>query len=190
MRSVRISAITAVCVLGSVFCVLLRADAQSLVPGTYELRACAQPCSPRVGLSEVVGTLVLAESPFALERVPPAVRRRIQESAEWLLVALEDHEPNACFALGRSRRSFLGASPVGVTEWRVANDTLSVLLWTSPDAGYVAQFALSGSPLIGRGYSWVPGIDYHATDELLLLSRRGPPDLDRCFEAAEAIARP
>jgi len=72
----------------------------------------------------------------------------------------------------------------------VTNDTLSLLLWTSPDAGYVAQFALGGSTLLGRGYSWVPGVDYHATRELILLSRRGPPVLDRCFEPAEAVAGP
>ena len=193
MRSLMITANTAAWVLGFVFCASLPADAQRSVPGTYELRACTEPCNPGVGASEVVGTLVLTESPFSLERVPSRVRRHLQESAEWLLVALEDHEPNACFALRRSReapQSFLGASPVGVTEWRVAKDTLSALLWTSPDAGYVAQFALSGSTLIGRGYSWVPGVEYHATRELILLSRRGPPDLERCFEAAEAVADP
>jgi hypothetical protein len=190
MRSVTT---TAVWVLGCLSCVSQRADAQSMVPGTYELRSCTEPCTPGSGPSEVVGTLVLAESPFSLERVPTSVRLRMQESGEWLLTALEDHQPNACFTLARAHeapRSFLGASPVGVTEWRVANDTLSLLLWTSPDAGYVAQFALGGSTLLGRGYSWVPGVDYHATRELILLSRRGPPVLDRCFDAAEAVAGP
>jgi TPR repeat protein len=121
------------------------------------------------------------------------VRRHLEESEPWLLAALEDDEPNACFNVSRlreSRQSFLGDSPVGVTKWHVARDTLSVRLWISPDAGYVAQFALDGPTLTGRGYSWVPGERYHATDELILLSRRGPPDLDRCFEAAETVVVP
>jgi len=121
------------------------------------------------------------------------VRRHLQESEEWLLAALEDREPDACFTLSRAqaaRQSFLGASPVGVTQWRVANDTLSVRLWITPDAGYVAQIPLNGSTLIGRGYAWAPGVQLHATRELILLSRRGPPVLDRCFEAAETVADP
>jgi hypothetical protein len=193
MRLAMISTSVAVGVLGSLFCVPLRADAQSTVPGTYELRACTEPCDPAVGPSEVVGTLVLAESPFSLERVPSRVRRHLEEFEPWLLAALEDDEPNACFTMSRtreSRQSFLGTSPVGVTKWRVARDTLSVRLWISPDAGYVAQFALDGPTLVGRGYSWTVGERYHVTNELVLLSRRGPPVLDRCFEVAEAVARP
>jgi hypothetical protein len=193
MRSVMMSAGTAVWILGAVFCTSLRADAQRSVPGTYELRACTEPCSPGIGPSRVVGTLVLAESSFSLERVPPRVRRHLEESEQWLLAALEDDEPNACFNLERSRESpasFLGASPVGVTKWGVENDTLSVRLWISPDAGYVAQFALDGSTLIGRGYTWTVDERYHATRELILLSRRGPPVLDRCFEAAETVSDP
>jgi len=190
MRPVMMYASTAVWVLGSVFCVL-RADAQSSIPGTYELRACTEPCSPGASPSEVAGTLVLAESPFPLERVPARVRQHLEQSEPWLLAALEDDEPNACFTLRRSRESrdsFLGASPVGVTRWRLTKDTLSVRLWISPDAGYVAQFALDGSTLMGRGYSWTLGERYHATRELILLSRRGPPDLNRCFEAAEPVS--
>lgn len=193
MRSVMMSASTAVWVLGFLFGGSLHANAQRAVPGTYELRACTEPCSPGAGSSRVVGTLVLAESSFSLDRVPTRVRKHLEESEPWLLAALEDDEPNACFNLSQSReprQSFLGASPVGVTKWRVARDTLSVRLWISPDAGYVGQFALDGPTLIGRGYSWVPGERYHATDELLLLTRRGPPILDRCFEAAEAVADP
>ena len=192
MRSVRISACLIVAAFGSVSCASLPAGAQAPVPGTYELRACTEPCTPGVSPSEVVGTLVLAETPFSLERVPTGVRHHLQESEEWLLAALEDRQPNACFTLARSRptpESFLGASPVGVTEWRAVNNSLSVRLWITPDAGYVAQFSVGGTTMTGRGHAWAPGVAYHATRELILLTRSGPPVLDRCFEA-EAVRRP
>ncbi|HYJ81047.1 MAG TPA: hypothetical protein VEW03_15650 [Longimicrobiaceae bacterium] len=169
--------------LGAALCVPLGRAPQDTVAGTYEIRACAEPCDPRSS-PEVVGTLVLARTPFPLEGLPERVKRYLRQHEEWLLVALEDSEPNACFALTRSREAppaFLGASPVGVTEWEMENDTLSLLLFVTPDAGYVARFAVDGPELIGRGYSYAPGVAYHATRDVIVASRRGPPALDQCF---------
>lgn len=188
-RSPIIASIVAIPLLGSALCAPLGRAAQDTIAGTYEIRACAEPCDPLSNPGEVVGTLVLAGTSFPLDGLPERAQRHLRQHEAWLLAALEEHEPNACFALTRSSEaspSLLGSSPFGVTEWKVVNDTLSLLLWASPDAGYVVKFALNGSDLVGRGYSWAPGVEYHSTRDVIVAFRRGPPALDPCLEAIEA----
>ena len=193
MRSLTLFSLAGALLLGSASCMRLRLGAQPAIPGTYEPRACTEPCDPRTSPSEAMGTLVLAESRFSLDRLPAGVRRHLSEFDPWLLVALEDEEPNGCFLLSRSPgapSSVLGLSPVGVTEWRAENDTITVRLWVSPDAGYVGHFELKDAELVGRGYTWAEGMRYGPTRELIVATRRGPPVLDRCFETIGSDAAP
>jgi len=169
----------------------LPAAAQISAAGTYEVRACMGPCDPTSAPNVVTGMLVLTDEPFSLGPLSPVATSHLRESEEWLFASLEGREPNACFHLSRSPaapRSFLASSPVGVTEWKVAGNGLSVLLWASPDAGYVAQLRVDGRNLAGSGYSWAPGDEYQPAGEVIVAIRTGPPELARCFEAIEMDA--
>lgn len=177
----------------AVFLVLhaLPGAAQVSAAGTYEVRACMGPCDPASAPSVVTGMLVLTDEPFSLAPLSAIASSHLRESEEWLFASLEGREPNACFHLSRSPgapRSFLASSPVGVTEWKVAGDGLSVLLWASPDAGYVAQLRVDGRNLVGSGYSWAPGDEYQPAGEVIVAIRTGPPELARCFQAIEMDA--
>jgi hypothetical protein len=169
----------------------LPAAAQISAAGTYEVRACLGPCDPMSAPNVVTGMLVLTDEPFSLAPLSAIASSHLRESEEWLFASLEGGEPNACFHLTRSPgapRSFLASSPVGVTEWKVAGDGLSVLLWASPDAGYVAQLGVDGRNLVGNGYSWAPGDEYQPAGEVIVAIRTGPPELARCFHVIEMDA--
>jgi hypothetical protein len=169
----------------------LPAAAQVSAAGTYEVRACMAPCDPASAPNVVTGMLVLTDEPFSLGPLSAVATSHLRESEEWLFASLEGRAPSVCFHLSRSPgapRSFLASSPVGVTEWKVAGDGLSVLLWASPDAGYVAQLRVDGRNLVGSGYRWAPGEEYQPAGEVILAIRTGPPELARCFEAIEMDA--
>lgn len=166
--------------------------------GTYQVSICRSVCAADGSNVLVTGLLVLTPRTFTLERLSEAGQRHLRQRYPWLLVALSesDREPNACFAL-ESRPgalSIAGTPGAGITDWRSSERGIAVLLWVSPDAGYVAELGPDGRNLVGSAFTWGMSGGYRQTAETISATYVGPPDLDRCLrviedEAARGVTR-
>jgi hypothetical protein len=152
---------------------------------------CEDVCAADGSNILVTGLLVLTPQTFKLERLSQAGQRHLRQSNPWLLVALSesDREPNACFALerrpGRGASAIVGATPTGITDWRGSERGIAVLLWVSPDAGYVAELRSDGQDLKGSGFTYDTTGGYRETSETIIATYVGPPELDRCLRTIE-----
>ena len=157
--------------------------------GTYQVSICRGVCAADGSNFMVTGLLVLTPGTFTLERLSEAGQRHLRQSNPWLLVALResDREPNACFALERrpGASSIAGTMPAGITDWRSSERGIAVLLWVSPDAGYVAELSPDGPNLMGSAFTWGMSGEYRQTTETISATYVGPPDLDRCLRVIE-----
>ena len=166
--------------------------------GTYQVSICRDVCAADESNFLVTGLLVLTPQTFTLERLSEAGQRHLRQSNTWLLVALSesDREPNACFAL-ESRpgaSSLAGTTRARITGWHSSERGIGVLLWVSPDAGYVAELTPDGPNLLGSAFTWGMDSEYRQTTETISATYVGPPDLDRCLrviedEAARGVTR-
>src|SRR5205823_287226 len=110
-----------------------------------------------------------------------------------LLKAVAGGAPNACFVLSRLQsgiHTHAGVEPVGLTLLQPRGaDSLQVVLFQSPDAGYYAVLRASPGELHGRGASWgVADAAVSVPDDSVYARRIGPPQRSRCIDAANAAA--
>jgi hypothetical protein len=163
------------------------------IAGTYEIEICRDSCVGEDAPHLLTrGCLVLDDTVYDWDRFPRAMREYLEKYESVLTVIRTQREPNACFVLGSSEDpdTYAGMSPVGVTKWLPNEEnSLSVALFHSHDAGYVARLTLGGQGLRGRGRSWGAG-DWHqeVPADVLHGRRIGAPDWGICIRAAEAQA--
>jgi len=157
--------------------------------GTYAIRICSSPCDPaRPDSALAEGHLVLEEQAYTPEEVS-SVQREYGGSGAFLYRAAGG-EPNACFGLSRRRRSrsYAGLKRAGLTRWRgfEGSDTVSILLYSSPDADYLTTLRVRGRELIGGGESiGGRGPEEPAAPRDSVYARRiGPVDRGVCLRAA------
>jgi hypothetical protein len=162
--------------------------------GTYEVRVCSTSCLPDVSQGRAIGEVVILDDYFSLDILSQRARNYLANAEPYLMASLEGEPPNGCFSLRRpaeNRSTFLGLAPVGVFRSRISGDTISVLLWASPDAGYVARLVQVGDSLVGHGYRWAPDAEYDMSGESLSLRRIGPGVVDQCAASIDrAMSRP
>lgn len=79
---------------------------------------------------------------------------------------------------------------MSVTRWETdGSGTITLPLYHSPDAGYIATLSVRGSELHGRGESWGSGTgDGPIPPDSIVGRRIGPPDRGICIREAEARA--
>lgn len=116
--------------------------------GTYSVWLCAAECAARdTANAAVAGYLVLSESSFPPESFSNAILGKS------LFLRSRNGVPNACFRLERrgNIKLLAGIIPAGVTTWSVRGDTVSVLLYASPDAFFTLNAIVKGGYLLGFG---------------------------------------
>jgi hypothetical protein len=127
----------------------LEAQPTRAAHGTYALWICPKGCARAdTASAAVAGVLVLSQSPITLDALPLELRR---ESALYLM---PDHESNACFNLkrrGDTISSMAGIQPRAATKWSQRGDTITVLLYQSPDASFRLTAVIDGNTLRGLG---------------------------------------
>jgi hypothetical protein len=152
--------------------------------GAFELLICKGTCSFSER-SNVVAQGVLVMVPTALapsER--SALRKRGFERVHW-----GDQPPNACFVLDTvvRDRTFAGLVRTGIASWSLRGSSLTIGLYSSPDAGYSATIRLIGDRLEGDGTSWGGAEDEPNSGQDTLVGRRvGAAFPMKCIEAAQA----
>ena len=124
-----------------------------------------------------MGRLVLNQWPAPLAGLSAEMRER----STFMLPVTEP--ATACFSLEQRVRgsSMAGIIPRGATRWTQRGDTVSLLLYASPDASYRLTAVVRGNRLegLGRGSGFVgtafsePGGDVHGV-------RIGPADVRWC----------
>lgn len=153
--------------------------------GTYEIWMCKSTCAQRDSEEAIVaGYLVLLPDRLPLYQVP--------DSARWYFERqFFDGEPNACFALTRTdseAKTYAGTAPVGSTHWarrRALPLRIAFSLFDSPDSGHEVEAELEQDHLRGIGTSWgAGGSDRNFSPDSVFGRRIGPPQLERCIEAA------
>jgi hypothetical protein len=124
--------------------------------GTYAVSICPSPCNPaRAESAAVVGHLVLETTPYTTAEVEAV--QRIYGGRGAFLYRSAGGEPNACFGLTRMRpgRTYVGLYAAGLTRWRRSDEAhgITVELFRSPDARYLATLRARGRELHGHGES-------------------------------------
>lgn len=159
------------------------------LPGTYAVSICPTPCSPaRPESAAVVGHLVLETSSYTAAEVE-AVQRTYGGRGAFLYRAAGG-EPNACFGLRRMRRgrTYAGLYVAGLTRWRRSDEAygISIELYRSADARYLATLHAHGRELHGRGESQGgrDPAEPAAPADSIYARRIGPVDRNICLQAA------
>lgn len=134
-----------------------------------------------------VGHLVLENAPYSDQEVQE-VQRAYGGSGVFRYRAAGG-EPNACFRLTRPRRSrsYAGLDAAGFTRWVMAEggDSITIRLFSSPDAHYRATLRVRGGDLYGRGESVLRGPEGpEAPPDSIYARRIGPADRAVCLAAA------
>jgi len=116
--------------------------------GTYAVWLCDSACAVSdTAAAPVAGYLVLSEA-----AIPPEsfANGTLGKS---LFLRTNNPIPNACFTLEQRRRDalFAGIIPAAVTTWSRRGDSLSVLLYASPDAFYTLDAIVKDGYLLGVG---------------------------------------
>ena len=162
-------------------------EVKPAIPGTYEVLVCDSTCNFESQHNYAVrGVLVLMPTAFDEKKV--AIPQRVEFEYGYSLIGIT----NGCFVLTKLRegQTYAGITPVGWTRWSGNPDGISFELYQSPDAWYVAWVKLTTSGFAGTGASsggvgdgpgWPP--------DRILGHRIGPPDLQRCIEAAKQIGK-
>jgi len=152
-------------------------------------RGRCDPSRPDEALAR--GHLVLEAAPYPLAELPERARTYIERHEFILAVIDAKRSPNACFVMENTRRAktYAGAAPVGVTKWTADSAGITLPLFHSPDAGYIATVSIRGGELRGRGRSWGTGTgDGPIPPDSIIGRRIGPPDRAICIREAEARA--
>jgi hypothetical protein len=147
------------CVLGLVGCTPSERSAPVrpiavVRPGTYELRLCRVVCDVKHPQNVIrSGWVVLDSIPTDTRPFADSVRRVLQARLDF--VGIDSASANGCFALQNDRpeiHTLGGALGAGLLHWaRTARtDSITFALYGSPDAGYEASVAMTGSGLAGR----------------------------------------
>lgn len=92
--------------------------------------------------------------------------------------------PNACYVLARQARAdtYAGIDDVGTTRWTpLADGSITISLFRSPDAGYDAKLSLTTDGFRGRGTSRGWGVAADSPADSIVGRRIGPPELMRCL---------
>jgi len=154
----------------------------SEAPGTYELLVCKGPCSFESSTNIVVkGVLVLTAANFE----PDALNPFVPEPFEYAYSFNDD--PNGCFVVDTlvQNKTYAGIIELGMTHWSDYADQIRFSLYTSPDAWHHVTATLTHDGLAGTGGSSGAGVAAPGYDRDIIIARRvGPPNLDRCVEAA------
>jgi len=165
--------------------------ANSVRPGTYDLRICRVVCDSAHPANVIqAGFIVLDTAPIRLGPLPDSARRLLDDMK--LAVDLDGGgEPNGCYALdGRdSVPSYAHGWGGGLVRWQRigATDSIAFALIRTADSGHEDTVAFTPRGFTGTGRSWGEGtadwpIDLLAGDYL------GAPDQRRCREAIAAYA--
>lgn len=160
----------------------LAGECLSEVPGTYELLVCKGSCSFESSTNVVVkGVLVLTAASFKPEALSPFGPKPF----EYAYFFADD--PNGCFVVSTlvQDKTFAGLIELGMTHWSDYADKIHFSLYASADAWQVVTAGLTHDGLSGTGQSSGVGLAEPNYDRDVIVARRtGPPNLDRCVEAA------
>jgi len=154
------------------------------IDGTYALVICEESCELSDSSGAVVtGALVLADSAELAQQLSASEWRALADSGFYL--AERRFGPvNACFALQRRRDTdiYAGIVSSGLTVWeRSSDDSITVPVYRSSDAGFRIVATVVGSRFEGRGaQSHAPDQPMHDV-AFVVGVRTGPPDATRCI---------
>jgi hypothetical protein len=165
----------------------------SVIPGTYEIRVCASPCSddPRQRPG-VQGSLVIFRGDLDIARLPNAEREYLEDQTDFILYP--NIKPNACFVLETTNEEtplLAGLRRLGFTRWEEAAGVLTVTLYRSPDASDTSAGVVQGDSLLaGEPEAARIAASSRYKRSFLAGERTGDPDVSVCVRAATTeIAR-
>jgi len=168
-----------------------------LVPGTYDVIMCAEPCeSDRPAKPYVRGSLVLWGSDFDTSSLPQAEREYLMDHSTFSLQP--DQKPNACFVLELVDEGTppVGSTRVGLTRWSYSAGVLTVALERSEKPSH-AYGVFAGGSILG-GYPEEARLRALSPSNYAFLSgtKTGGADSEVClravrreFETERAIKR-
>ena len=164
----------------------IRADTQTLTPGTYRVWLCASACgvadsSRAIGSAMLVilddSTAATDVARTALNALPPMLRNLATTP-----------RANACFrVLSATARVgdeelFFGIQPIGATRWQHdPTEGFSLRVYASPDAGYTLRWKTGGPLMAGEGwsYGWQAQVREHR-NAFFVASLIGPANIAHC----------
>src|SRR5688572_3724081 len=162
------------------------ARSQTVSPGTYRFRLCEAVCSTDSMTVIARGVLVLFPDSVGIsDSVRISGTEASRAAARHLLRGVT--APNACFRVDarresvRGRELYLGIISNGLSRWGVRNDSISVLMYASPDA----FFRLIGTPSDSASIRGI-GMQLHCCGDgwapfgVLIAERTGPPRVGDC----------
>jgi len=103
-----------------------------------------------------------------------------------------DAAPTGCFVLEtvQAERTYAGIDAIGFLRWFGTSESVRFNLYASSDAGYKATVAFSRAGFTGKGVSWGAGVAAPGFGPDALSGRRlGPPEVERCVEAARRASQ-
>ena len=159
---------------------------EAVRPGTYALWLCRVVCDASHPNNIIkAGFIVLDAVPIRFEPFPDSTRRLLRQMT---MLAIDTGAANGCYVLERrhSIPTMAGVWGGGLVHWQRAasSDSITFSLDGTDDAGHEDTVAFTPGGFAGSGGSWGFGIDYPV--DLVAGQYLGPPDQDRCAEAAAA----
>ena len=154
------------------------------IDGTYALVICEESCELSDSSGAVVaGALVLADSATLAQQLSASEWQALADRG--LYVARRRFGAvNACFTLQRRRDTdiYAGIVSSGLTVWeRSSDDSITVPVYRSSDAGFRIVGTVVGSRFEGRGaQSHAPDQPMHDV-AFVMGVRTGPPDATHCI---------
>ena len=158
---------------------------QAVVPGTYNFRVCDQPCTAS-SREIATGILVLfADSTAFAESLKANAHALPDRLLEYMV---RRPMPNACFKVEKreryvdGREYYFGIFPRSTTRWIERNDSVSLSVYSSPDANHILKWMRSRSEdsFTGIGIQGDCCSDLHGPFGAFVAIRRGPPDTLNC----------
>ena len=160
---------------------------QTVTPGTYDFRVCADACSTPGAREIARGVLVLFADSAALSESIRASGLLVENRIFRFSASAES--ANACFKVHSregyvgDREFYLGIIPRSVTRWRISNDSASIQMYRSPDAAYHFTWVASGEmrdSIVGIGVQHDCCGPKAGPFGIFIARRRGAPDARHC----------
>ena len=159
-------------------------------PGTYDWRVCRGQCSfgARDGVIRS-GWIVLDTVPIDVSAYPDSERTALTFG---YMFQSREGTPNGCYVLRADQptiETYAGIAGGALLTWTPSRtaDSVRFSTYRSPDAGHEVAVVGSTDGFVGTGYSWgVGAAETDAPTDVVLGVYVGPPDRERCREAARA----
>ncbi|MEX2284398.1 MAG: hypothetical protein WEE89_18055 [Gemmatimonadota bacterium] len=136
---------------------------QVVVPGTYDFRVCDGPCANATSRDLAAGVLVLFADSIGFAE---SLKSNAHDLVNRLLhPAAKPPMPNACFKVDKreryvnGREYYFGIIPRSTTVWTARNHSVSVIVYSSPDANHFLKWSLSQKTPLGVWAPQLPASD-------------------------------